>query len=481
MVFSGVINGRQVSNKAEDHSTVMTDQVAVVNVAAHGLNANVAGATASQEFSRICSVIVDLVLNSSPVLWSDEASEQWVQRNHKLQLELTHVAAEAQASGLSHMDFFGYVKSHPLDRGQYPEACSIIEELQDMEAAEARKVPMKQIGLTNKAGQGVSAGLVSAKAPVTSGQPAENLLSRKRPRPQIEDPVTRGSGPASLPQAEQRRREKEDRAEKNLLTDMKAVAKGVWLSQPCKAVGSVFASWQLVVQFYAEQFLEAGQTVPKLDAVLSEAHLDAMVEAAPQALRSQVRALVSGDSMHALYFRLPEYRFTSQSSGGLFVRHGPGWVMADFLQKKLLTLTGRKLGPDRKLVLLDLWLARGNYSSSKKHAVVARAVVRRCIAAFWARHARLPTTQEPPDAIDVDELKEICARVEYQNLDHFYYENFQRHGSTWAAGGYPLLKKAGTYQGKQLLQLTDSFIQEMNNEACNISLGNLVDDTLPPP
>lgn len=79
------------------------------------------------------------------------------------------------------------------------------------------------------------------------------------------------------------------------------------------------------------------------------------------------------------------------------------------------------------------------------------------------------------------QLKEICARVEYQNLDHFYYENFQRHGSTWAAGGYPLLKKAGTYQGKQLLQLTDSFIQEMNNEACNISLGNLVDDTLPPP
>lgn len=85
MVFSGTINGRQMPNKSMDHQTLLTDQVTKVSVSRQGKSANIAGATACQEVSRICTVTF-LVLNN-PLVWSNSDTERWVREHHELQLE----------------------------------------------------------------------------------------------------------------------------------------------------------------------------------------------------------------------------------------------------------------------------------------------------------------------------------------------------------------------------------------------------------
>merc|ERR1711903_298408 len=158
-------------------------------------------------------------------------------------------------------------------------------------------------------------------------------------------------------------------------------------------VESGWHAWRIVIKHMADKHTRSGEDMPDFEnAVVTDAEVDRLVAEAPRGLGLEVKAIFTADP--CIYSRvdgiLLKSRFTRDSPGGLFKRHGgAGWVMADFLRDKLETLSlrstpGNNAGQQRRS-LRKLWMGSGQSKTIKGHQVI-RALLRVLLSSFAEKY-----------------------------------------------------------------------------------------------
>ena len=526
MVFSGEMNGRQMPNKSESHGTILTDQVYRVSVKSDRIDANVAGANASQQIGRINGV-QQHVLNKMPTIWCTEDTQAWVLEHHRVQHELCDLVCELQQSNevvnihdvlqgiqplcainhhsLYHIsvidhDKVGCVLSYTywliarlfpnllhlvggscgLDRAKYP-TLSTIKDRVDSKTSETRMAQaqgkrknatppcVKTVAIAPKHARIVGMEMEQmatpmGQAPCTPPQNMAQRVPRTLMRPSQFNAAAKGRAPENPAIAQEWNKKQRELREASVLTSLKSATKNVLFAGQGRNESGMDA-WRVVVTWYAEHHRQLSDEVPDFSAELSDGAMAQLVESCAEGVRSEVRKLFIGG--HRFQGCLLGDRVCDTSPGGLFKRTAAGWEMEDFMQAKLDTLVQRRSTGNTRRNIRDLWLGTKQGKGAKVIRNVFKKIFGELVADDPGADIQSPDVWPFLGTVTRSEIHLILDKWEYQkqNLGHFAATPGPRQA--WSV---PVVVGRG-----DRFKLTQAILEQIK-EAAGLTLDNLHSD-----
>eukprot|EP00854_Cymbomonas_tetramitiformis_P007906 gene7906-9391_t len=435
LVFSGEMNGRQVPNKADDNSTVLTDICYRVHIGDNTMKSSVAAATASQQISRVCG-ITHHVLSSDPIIWSTKKTSQYILNHHQLQRELCQLQAELEASerqmqntDSAFNDRRKYVSLHKYltDNIQRRERFPVLAQLRDFVIKETRQQQEKESKKSN-----LSPGSKKPRLPrvsqISVGRttgPAQTLGAMEMLSGvgaafpvDVQDVVARSpmydleaeyEAPMDTEEAARYIEVNIALRKKHALQDIKRIARGVFFRNEERTESGHHRALACVLDFFKRHRTTTGSGLPdlcQLRSIVSVDDLDNVILLDTRTdTESQIRALFSQTDIQSVY--------QERLGMSLFVHADGGWRMQQEVADKIHELEKACADITVPHKIRKLWKAD---ASEAKSAKVIRSILRTSLSTFFEQRGTIVKPEEQKLSlvphITISQLEDLLFRSE---------------------------------------------------------------------